>query len=370
MKGHRTELSAFSRSYETPYTSSDYDSSHPYGILHCRACDVEMQFHHLRRREFLELLGGLTVFWPVAALGQKKVPTIGFLGGGAAASAWSSWASAFAKRLAELGWIEHRTITIEYRWGEGRSDRYAEIAAEFVQRKVDVIVTAGVAVPALMRATSVIPIVIALGSDPVGSGQVASLARPGGNVTGLSLQYTELAGKRLELLREIMPALRRLGVLANAGYADAMLEMREIRALATTLGMEITAPEIRRAEDITLALEIFKGGTEAVYVIGDPLVNSNLGRIVTASSAARLPTLFNVGDFVKAGGLISYGPSFSDMFQRAADYTDKILRGAKPGELPIEQPTKFELFINLTTAKALGITIPGILLARADQVIE
>lgn len=329
-----------------------------------------MQFHHLRRREFLELLGGLTVFWPAAALGQKKVPTIGFLGGGTATSAWSAWASAFAKRLAELGWIEHRTITIEYRWGEGRSDRYAEIAAEFVQRKVDVIVTAGVAVPALMRATSVIPIVIALGSDPVGSGQVASLARPGGNVTGLSLQYTELAGKRLELLREIMPALRRLGVLANAGYADAMLEMREVRALATTLGVEITAPEIRRAEDITLALEIFKGGTEAVYVIGDPLVNSNLGRIITASSAARLPTLFNVGDFVKAGGLISYGPSFSDMFQRAADYTDKILRGAKPGELPIEQPTKFELFINLTTAKALGITIPGILLARADQVIE
>jgi putative tryptophan/tyrosine transport system substrate-binding protein len=329
-----------------------------------------MPFHHLRRREFLELLGGLTVAWPAAALGQKKVPTVGFLGGGTAASAWSSWASAFARRLAELGWIEHRTITIEYRWGEGRSDRYAEIAAEFVQRKVDVIVTAGIAVPALMKATSVIPIVIALGSDPVGSGQVASLARPGGNITGLSLQYTELAGKRLELLREIMPALRRLGVLANAGYADALLEMRELRALATTLGVEVTAPEIRRAEDITLALEIFKGGTEAVYVIGDPLVNSNLGRIVTSSSAARLPTLFNVGDFVKAGGLMSYGPSFSDMFQRAAEYTDKILRGAKAGELPIEQPTKFELFINLTTAKALGITIPGTVLARADQVIE
>jgi ABC-type uncharacterized transport system substrate-binding protein len=167
-----------------------------------------------------------------------------------------------------------------------------------------------------------------------------------------------------------MPQLRRLGVLANAAYADALLEVREVRVLATTLGMEITAPEIRRAEDITLALEIFKGGMEAVYVIGDPLVNSNLRGIITSSSAARLPTLFNVGDFVKAGGLISYGPSFSDMFQRAADYTDKILRGAKPGELPIEQPTKFELFINLTTAKALGITIPGTVIARADQVIE
>jgi putative ABC transport system substrate-binding protein len=199
----------------------------------------------VRRREFITLLGGAAVAWPLAvraqvpAREQKKVPTIGFLGGGTAASAWSSWASAFAKRMAELGWIEHRTITIEYRWGEGRSDRYAEIAAEFVQLKVDVIVTAGVAVPALRRATSVIPIVIALGSDPVGSGQVASLAKPGGNVTGLSLQYTELAGKRLELLREIMPGLRRLGVLANAGYADALLEMREVRALATTLGVEI-----------------------------------------------------------------------------------------------------------------------------------
>jgi len=236
--------------------------------------------------------------------------------------------------------------------------------------KVDVIVTAGIAVPALMKVTSVIPVVIALGSDPVGSGQVASLARPGGNITGPSLQYTELAGKRLELLREIMPALRRLGVLANAGYADALLEMRELRALATTLGVEVTAPEIRRADDITPAFETFKGGVEALYVIGDPLVNSNLGRIVTSSNAARLPTLFNVGDYVKGGGLISYGPNFSDMFQRAAEYTDKILRGAKPGELPIEQPTKFELFINLTTAKALGITIPGTVLARADQVIE
>jgi putative ABC transport system substrate-binding protein len=167
-----------------------------------------------------------------------------------------------------------------------------------------------------------------------------------------------------------MPGLRRLGVLVNAGYADALLEMREVQVLATTLGVEVTAPEIRRGEDITLALEIFKGGMEAVYVIGDPLVNSNLGRIIASSSAARLPMLFNVGDFVKAGGLISYGPSFSDMFQRAAEYTDKILRGAKPGELPIEQPTKYELVINLKTAKALGLTVPDSLLARADEVIE
>src|SRR2546430_3819495 len=176
MKGHRTELSAFSRSYETPYTSSDYDSSHPYGILHCRACDVEMQFHHLRRRDFLDLLGGLTVFWPAAALGQKKVPAIGFLGGRTAASAWSSWASAFAKRLAELGWIEHRTITIEYRWGEGRSDRYAEIAAEFVQRKVDVIVTAGGGGPPLVAGDFGLSDRLRLGAGPGPKGRVTPRA--------------------------------------------------------------------------------------------------------------------------------------------------------------------------------------------------
>jgi putative ABC transport system substrate-binding protein len=240
----------------------------------------------VRRREFITLLGGAAVAWPravraqVPARGQRKVPTIGFLGGGTAASVWSSWAAAFVGRLAELGWIEHRTIAIEYRWTEGRSDRFAEIAAEFVRLKVDVIVTGGIAVPALMHATSVIPIVIALGSDPVGSGQVASLARPGGNVTGLSLQYTELAGKRLELLREIMPQLRHLAVIANAGYADALLESRALEKLASTLGIDVTAPEIRRAQDITLAFETFKGDTQAVYVVGDPLVNFNLDRII------------------------------------------------------------------------------------------
>ena len=329
----------------------------------------------MRRRDFIKVIGS-TVTWPLAAHAQvpargqqKKIPTIGFLGGGTAASAWSSWAATFVSRLAELGWIEHRTIAIEYRWAEGRSDRFAEIAAEFVRLKVDVVVTGGIAVPALMQATSVIPIVIALGSDPVGSGQVASLARPGGNVTGLSLQYTELAGKRLELLREIMPGLRHLAVIANASYADALLESRAIEKLAGTLGIDVTAPEIRRAQDITLAFETFKG-MEALYIVGDPLVNFNLDRIVRSSNAARLPTLFNVGDYVKAGGLISYGPNFSDMFRRAAEYTDKILRGAKPGELPIEQPTKFELFINLATAKLLGIIIPGTVLARADEVIE
>jgi putative tryptophan/tyrosine transport system substrate-binding protein len=177
----------------------------------------------MRRREFVTLLSGAVATWSRAAYGQRKLPTIGLLGVGTAAG-WSAWVPAFVKRLSELGWIEHRTIEIEYRWAEGRTERYAEIAAEFVQLKVDVIVTGGIAIPALKRATSVIPIVIALGSDPVGSGQVASLARPGGNITGLSLQYTELAGKRLELLRAIIPNLRRIAVLANASYFDSSLE--------------------------------------------------------------------------------------------------------------------------------------------------
>lgn len=188
----------------------------------------------MRRREFVTLLGAIVAVWSRAARGQTRLPTIGFLGVGTAAG-WSTWVAAFVKRLGELGWIEHRTIEIEYRWAEGRSERYDEIAAEFVQLKVNVIVTGGIAVPALKRATSVIPIVIALGSDPVGSGQVASLARPGGNLTGLSLQYTELAGKRLELLRTIIPNLRRLAVLANAGYLDSLREKNELQKLASKL---------------------------------------------------------------------------------------------------------------------------------------
>lgn len=323
----------------------------------------------MRRREFISLLSGAVAASSRAAYGQRRLPTIGFLGVGTAAG-WSVWVAAFVKRLSELGWIEHRTIEIEYRWAEGRSERYTEIATEFVQLKVDVIVTGGIAIPALNRATSAIPIVIALGSDPVGSAQVASLAHPGGNITGLSLQYTELAGKRLELLRAIVPNLRRLAILANAGYLDSLREKNEVQKLASTLGIDITAPEIRRGEDIGPAFEAFKGSIEAVYVIGDPLVNASLARIVTLSNAARLPSLFNVGEYVKAGGLISYGPNFSDMFQRAAEYVDRILRGAKPGELPIEQPTKFDLVINLTTAKVLGLTVPQQLLATADQVIE
>ena len=246
----------------------------------------------------------------------------------------------------------------------------AEIAAEFVRLKVDVIVTTATAVPTVKQATSVIPIVFALGTDPLGSGLVASLARPGGNVTGLSIQQSDIAGKRLELLREVVPGLRRLAIMGNVGYPKAVLEMGEVQAAARTLGLEVAPLEIRRAEDIAPAFEALKGSADALYVVGDALVHANRTRIITFALSARLPTIFNNRDYVEAGGLMSYGPNFSDLFRRAADLVDKILRGTKPGDIPVEQPTKFDLVINLTTAKALGLEVPPTLLARADEVIE
>jgi putative ABC transport system substrate-binding protein len=324
----------------------------------------------VNRREFITLLGGAAPAWPLGARAQlvNKLPTIGFLG--ADASAFSPWTAAFVARLGELGWIEGKTIAIEYRWSQGRSERYADIAAEFVRLKVDVIVTVGSAVPIVRQATAVIPIVFAVGIDPVGSGLVASLARPGGNVTGLSIQANELAGKRLEFARELVPQLHRLAIMFNVGNAQPVLEMGETQAAARMLGLEVAPLVIQRAEDIAPAFQGLKTRADALYVAVDQLIVANLTSILTSALGARLPTIFSTRDFVKAGALMSYGPSYTERFRRAADYVDKILRGAKPADLPVEQPTKFELVINLTTAKALGLDVPPTLLARADEVIE
>ena len=324
----------------------------------------------MRRREFISLLGGAALAWPLAARAQQpaKLPTIGFLG--ADASSFSAWTAAFVARLRELGWIDGRTIAIEYRWSEGRPERYAEIAAEFVRLKVDVIVTVGSAVPTVKQATAVIPIVFAIAADPVGSGMVASLAKPGGNVTGLSIQASDLAGKRLEFARELVPQLHRLAIIFNVGNAQPVLEMGETQAAARMLGLEVAPLVIQRAEDIAPAFQGLKTRADALYVAVDQLIVANLTSILTSALGVRLPTIFSTRDFVKAGALMSYGPSYTERFQRAADYVDKILRGAKPGDLPVEQPTKFELVINLTTAKALGLTIPESFLLRADEVIE
>ena len=323
----------------------------------------------MRRRAFISLLGGAAA-WPLAARAQQpsRLPTIGVLG--TDASFWSPWTAAFVERLRELGWIEGRTIAIEYRWMQGRPERVAEIAAELVRLKVDVIVTNGISVPTLKQATAVTPIVFALANDPLGGGLVANLARPGGNVTGLSVQSNDLADKRLELLRAGVPRLRRLGIMFDAGDPQAALEMGEVQAAARTLSIEATPLEIRRAEDILPSFEALNGQADALYVVTNALVTANLTRIITLALGARLPTIFNQRDFVKAGGLMSYGPNYPALFRRAAEYVDKILRGTKPGDIPVEQPTKFELVINSTTAKALGLTISDNLLALADEVIE
>jgi ABC-type uncharacterized transport system substrate-binding protein len=326
----------------------------------------------MKRRAFIALLGGTAAFSPFAARAQQRnrPPTIGFLGATSSATA-NQWVSAFVARLRELGWVEGRTVTIEYRWAEAHSERYAEIAAELVDHKVDVIVTwASAPVLAAKHATAVVPIVFAAQMDPVGAGVVASLARPGGNVTGLSLQQTDTASKRLEFLRELVPNLRRLAIMANIGAAGALLEKREIEATARTLGLEVTDLEIRQTDDIAAALEALKGHADALYVATDPLVFTNRVRINSLAQAARLPTIYGSREYVEAGGLMSYGPSYTELFRRAADYVDKILRGAKPSDIPVEQPTKFELVVNLKTAKALGLTIPPTLLSRADEAIE
>src|SRR5262245_23545835 len=324
----------------------------------------------MRRRAFITLIGGGAA-WPLAARAQQpaKLPTIGYLGSGTRATQ-GEWAAAFVQRLRELGWIDARTVAIEYRWAQGRYERAAEIAAEFVRRKVDVIVTSATPlVAAAKQATSVIPIVFVTG-DPVGTGLVASLARPGGNATGLSLQQIETTGKRLELLREVVPGLRRLAIMGNVGNPATVVEIREVQATARMLGLEVINLEIRRGEDIAPAFETLKGRAEALYVVTDPLANTHGVRINTLALAARLPTMHGFRNYVEAGGLMSYGPNFPDLFRRAGDYVDKILRGTKPGDIPVEQPTKFDLIINLTTAKALGLEIPPTLLARADEVIE
>ena len=323
----------------------------------------------MRRRDFISLIGGTAAAWPLAAQAQQtRLPIIGFVGTDAAA--WSPWTTAFVQRLHELGWTEGRTVAIEYRWNEGQPERIAEIAAEFIRLKVDVIVTNGIAAPTLKLATTVIPIVFTMAADPVRGGLVASLARPGGNVTGQSVQSIDVAGKRLELLREIVLDLRRLAILFNADFSQSVAEAEGVKAAAHTFDLEVAPLEIRRAADIAPAFETLKTRIDALYVVGDALITANLNRIITFALSRRLPTTFNQRDYIQAGALMSYGPNFPALFRHAAEYVDKILRGAKPGDLPVEQPTKFDLVINLITARALGLTVPPALLAIADEVIE
>ena len=325
----------------------------------------------MNRREFITLLGG-TAAWPFAVRAQQaaKLHVVGYLGPNTPL-AESKWTASFVQRLRELGWIERQDIGIEYRWAEGHAERFAGIAAEFVRLKVDVIVTSSTpSVIAAKQATSIIPIVFAAVGDPVGNKLVASLARPGANVTGLSIQQTDTASKRVELFRDVVPGLRRLAILANVASPNAVVDMDEARVAAGTLGLGVVTSEIRRTEDIVPAFEALKGHADALYVCADPLALANGNQIATLAQGARLPTTYAFREFVDAGGLISYGPNFPDLFWRTADIVDKILRGTRPADIPVEQPTKFELVINLKTASALGLTVPDKLIALADDVIE
>jgi putative ABC transport system substrate-binding protein len=325
----------------------------------------------VKRRVFITGLGVAAVAGSQVAWGQQqKLPIIGFLGG-STPSATSQWTAIFVKRLRELDWVEGKNIEVKYRWAEGRTDRYAEIASEFVSTKVAIIVTAGTEpVIAAKQLTTTIPIVFATAGDPVGSGLVTTLARPGGNVTGLSNQQSDLAGKRLELLREVVPDLRRLAIMANFRNPASVSETRDVQAVAAALLLQVTTVEISSSEEIASAFEAFKGKVDALYVVIDPFVSANRVPINTLALAARLPTMHGFREFAHAGGLMSYGPDFQHLYRRTAELVDKILRGAKPADIPVEQPTKFDLAINLTTARALGLTVPPTLLARADEVIE
>jgi putative tryptophan/tyrosine transport system substrate-binding protein len=324
----------------------------------------------MKRRKVLPLLAAAAV-WPLAARAQQadKLPVIGILG--STSAAWDHWLSALLQQLRALGWIENRTVMIDYAWTEGHSERYAELAADFAARRVNVIVPLGTpAIVAAKKSTSTVPIVFPLSSDPVGEGLVASLAHPGGNITGLSNQQPELAAKRLEILRDIIPGMRRLAIISNANNPTAKLSVNEVVTAAGKLGFEVIPLDIRRSEDIAPQIGSLGDRAQALYVVGDPLTADNQVQINRLALAALLPSMHGSRSYVESGGFVSYGPDFSDLFRRAADYVDKILKGAKPADLPVEEPTKIELIVNLKTAKALGLAIPEAFLMRADEVIE
>jgi putative ABC transport system substrate-binding protein len=326
------------------------------------------------RREFLPLIWGavlaLLVFFPASGQQRDKIPVVGFVGA-TSPTIWAPFIAAFRDRMRELGWIDGYNIAFELRWAEGHEDRYAEFAAELIRLNARVILTSSTGpVIALKKATSTIPIVFAAAGDPVGTGLVSSLAHPGGNVTGLSNQQTDLAGRRLAFLREIAPEIRRVGVMGNVTAPNVVLEMNAVVAAALKLGLDVVPVTLSRADDILPGMKSVIGKVDALYICTDPLLTLHRARISTFAASEKLPTVYAFREYVEAGGLLSYGPNFPDLFRRSADFVDKILHGARPSDIPVEQPTKYDLIVNLTTAKALGLEIPESFLLRADQVLE
>jgi len=327
----------------------------------------------MRRRDFVVAASAALASFPFEGSAQRpgRLPTVGFMGTTSLQSQ-NDWVTAFIQRLGELGWHDQKSINIVYRWAEGRSDHMTAIAAEFVQLKVDAILAVGTEAALIAKkATASIPIVFPFSADPIGTGLVASLARPGGNVTGLSNQARDLGAKRIELMHDALPRVRRIAFMFNAAHNYGRLELAEVQAAARTLGLDEVLPlPIARAQEIDGAIASIKGRADGLYVVADPMMNLNRSRLGTLALEARLPSVHHQRDYAVAGGLMSYGPSFTHLNRRAAEYVDKILRGTKPSDLPIEQPTRFELVINLKTAKALGIDVSPMMLVRADEVIE
>ena len=327
------------------------------------------------RRHVAILLGALILAAPVTSFSQQpaKVPRIGYLQPAAPQNNSSPFLEDFRQGLRDLGYIEGKNVQLEVRWGEGKLERLPVLAAELVGLKVDVIVAVtSPSVMAAKQATQTIPIVMPLSSDPVGDGLVKSLARPGGNITGLSLMTPDVGAKRLQLLKEVFPKpARPVAVLWNPDYIGMAARFRQAQRAGSTIGMDVRSVEVRDSRELERALEALdRERPDALVLLADPLTLSQRLRIVEFAAEERLPAIYEVSQFVEAGGLMSYGPNVDELVRRSATYVDKILKGAKPGDLPIEQPTKFELVINLKTAKALGISIPQSVLLQADRVIQ
>jgi putative ABC transport system substrate-binding protein len=327
----------------------------------------------VRRRDLLVLLGGAGGLRTLAARAQQKaMPVIGFLNS-TSPGPTAPLVAAFVQGLSETGYIEGQNVTIEYRWAEGRYDRLPALAADLVDRKVDLIATGGgiPSIRAAKNATSTIPIVFQVGTDPVAEGLVANLARPGGNLTGVSFLIVELMPKRLELLSELVPQARALALLVNPDNSNAKSIIRDIQEAARAKGMQIHILKAGTESEIDAAFaSLVELHADALVVGADPFLTDRREQVVALASYHAVPAIYTVGEFAAAGGLISYGASLTSVFRQVGIYAGKILKGAKPADLPVQQPIKFELVINLKTAKALGLTVPQTLLARADEVIE
>jgi putative ABC transport system substrate-binding protein len=327
----------------------------------------------MQRRAFIAFLGGASMAWPLAANAQPpdRVRRIGLLQGLAASDQdWQRRLSAFRQGLAQLGWVEGRNIILDLRYADGNPERLPALAADLVAAQVELIVTnAAQPIDAARKATGTIPIVMASVGDALGAGYVASLARPGGNLTGLTLMATEQSAKRLELMKDIAPGLRRIAVIWNENASGHRLQMKEMEPASRVLGLDLKSIPIQNAGDIDAALRSAVP-TQAVVTMDDPVIQSNRGRIVDWGMQERIPVMGEFRPMAAAGALMSYGPNQGDLWRRSAAYVDKILKGARPADLPVEQPTKFELVINLKSAKTLGIAVPPTVIARADEVIE